>query len=243
MEQGEGQNAEGIIGNMFNSLSQFYTSDIWRSLRTALIAERVNPKDGILYDEHNGQPLLKSYDIVAHHKIPLTMANVNDYSISLNPENIMLVSHRSHNEIHARYGFAMLKKVYYVYGAPCSGKTTFVRESKGNSDLVLDIDLIWQAVTGGALYEKPDALKAAVFALHDTLLDIVKTRMGKWERAWVLSADGNKAARERSIKALGAEPIEIDTDKETCLARLHKNPNGRNVEMWTGFIEKYFERN
>lgn len=227
----------------FTSLSQFYTSDEWRGFRASLLSERVNPNDGILYDEHNGKPLLNSYDIVAHHKIPLTMQNVNDYSISLNPENIMLVSHRSHNEIHARYGFATLKKVYYVYGAPCSGKTTFVRESKGNSDLVLDIDLIWQAVTGGALYEKPDALKAAVFALRDTLLDIVKTRMGKWERAWVLSADGNKAARERSIKALGAEPIEIDTDKETCLARLHKNPNGRNVEMWTGFIEKYFERN
>ena len=227
----------------FTSLSQFYTSDEWRGFRASLLSERVNPNDGILYDEHNGKPLLHSYDIVAHHKIPLTMQNVNDYSISLNPKNIMLVSHRSHNEIHARYGFATLKKVYYVYGAPCSGKTTFVRESKGNSDLIVDIDLIWQAVTGGALYEKPDALKAAVFAMRDTLLDIVKTRMGKWERAWVLSADGNKAARERSIKALGAEPIEIDTDKETCLARLHKNPNGRNVEMWTGFIEKYFERN
>ena len=227
----------------FTSLSQFYTSDEWRGFRASLLSERVNPNDGILYDEHNGKPLLNSYDIVAHHKIPLTMQNVNDYSISLNPKNIMLVSHRSHNEIHARYGFAMLKKVYYVYGAPCSGKTTFVRESKGNSDLVLDIDLIWQAVTGGALYEKPDALKAAVFALHDTLLDIVKTRMGKWERAWVIEGGANKADRERRINALGAEDIFIQCDKETCLQRLASDNTRELVrEQWREYIDDWFNR-
>lgn len=227
----------------FTSLSQFYTSDEWRGFRASLLSERVNPNDGILYDEHNGKPLLNSYDIVAHHKIPLTMQNVNDYSISLNPKNIMLVSHRSHNEIHARYGFAMLKKVYYVYGAPCSGKTTFVRESKGNSDLVLDIDLIWQAVTGGALYEKPDALKAAVFALRDTLLDIVKTRMGKWERAWVIEGGANKADRERRINALGAEDIFIQCDKETCLQRLASdNTRELVMEQWREYIDDWFNR-
>lgn len=227
----------------FTSLSQFYTSDEWRCFRASLLSERVNPNDGILYDEHNGKPLLNSYDIVAHHKIPLTMQNVNDYSISLNTKNIMLVSHRSHNEIHARYGFATLKKVYYVYGAPCSGKSTFVHESKGNSDLVLDIDLIWQAVTGGALYEKPDALKAAVFALRDTLLDIVKTRMGKWERAWVIEGGANKADRERRINALGAEDIFIQCDKETCLQRLASDNTRELVrEQWRGYIDDWFNR-
>lgn len=227
----------------FTSLSQFYTSDEWRGFRASLLSERVNLNDGILYDEHNGKPLLNSYDIVAHHKIPLTMQNVNDYSISLNPENIMLVSHRSHNEIHARYGFDMLKKVYYVYGAPCSGKTTFVRESKGNSDLVLDIDLIWQAVTGGALYEKPDALKAAVFAMRDTLLDIVKTRTGKWERAWVIEGGALKSDRERRISALGAEDIFIQCDKETCLQRLASdNTRELVMEQWREYIDDWFNR-
>lgn len=227
----------------FTSLSQFYTSDEWRGFRASLLSERVNLNDGILYDEHNGKPLLNSYDIVAHHKIPLTMQNVNDYSISLNPKNIMLVSHRSHNEIHARYGFAMLKKVYYVYGAPCSGKSTFVHESKGNSDLIVDIDLIWQAVTGGALYEKPDALKAAVFAMRDTLLDIVKTRSGKWERAYVIEGGANKADRERRINALGAEDIFIQCDKETCLQRLASDNTRELVrEQWRGYIDDWFNR-
>ena len=228
---------------MFTSLSQFYTSEEWRGLRASLLLERVNDKDGILYDEHNGQPLINSYDIIAHHKIPITMQNVNDYSVSLNPENIMLVSHRSHNEIHARYGFSMLKKVYYVYGAPCSGKSTFVRESKGNSDLIVDIDLIWQAVTGGALYEKPDALKAVVFSAWNAMLDMVKTRSGKWERAYIIEGGALKGDRERRLNALGAEPVFIDATKEACLERLANDPNRANVqEQWRGYIEDWFTK-
>lgn len=227
----------------FTSLAQFYMSEEWRGVRAALISERVNPRDGILYDEHSGEPLINGYDIVAHHKKPLTMQNVNDYSISLNPENIMLVSHRSHNEIHARYGFMVQKKVYYVWGAPCSGKSTFVRNSKGNSDFVVDVDLIWQAVTGGALYEKPDALKSNVFAIRDAMLDQVKTRAGKWERAWIIEGGALRRDRSRRISVLGAEGIFIECDKETCLQRLASDDKRDGVrDAWRGFIDDWFEK-
>ena len=111
----------------FTSLAQFYCSEEWRQLRLQLIAERTNKVDGILYCQHSGKPLLNSFDIVAHHIVPLTMQNVNDYSISLNPENILLVSQRAHNEIHARFGYCAQRKVYIVHGAPCSGKSSFVK--------------------------------------------------------------------------------------------------------------------
>ena len=90
---------------MFTTLAQFYNSQEWRQLRLLLIAERTNPEDGILYCQHSGDPLLNSFDIVAHHITPLTLQNVNDYAISLNPANILLVSQRAHNEIHARFGY------------------------------------------------------------------------------------------------------------------------------------------
>lgn len=225
----------------FTSLAQFYTSDEWRGLRAALISDRANPKDGILYCEECGEPIIKLYECIGHHKHELTMQNVNDYSISLNPENVMLVHMHCHNAIHARFGFMAQKKVYYVYGAPCSGKSTFVRENKGNSDLVVDIDLLWRAVTGGALYDKPDALKTPVFALRDSLLDVVKTRAGRWQRAYVIEGGANKGARERRIAALGAEPIYIDTDKETCYKRLAKDNTRVQVqELWRGYIDEWF---
>lgn len=227
---------------MFNSLAEFYNSKEWRAFRLRLIAERANKEDGMLYDEYSGKPLVNSYDIVLHHKQPLTMQNVNDYSISLNPSNIQIVSHRSHNEIHKRFGFCAERKVYYVYGAPCSGKTSFVNNIKGNSDIVVDMDNIWQCITGGARYEKPQALKTNAFILRDCLLDMVKTRAGKWERAFVIEGGAIEAERSRKIAALGAEPIYIDTDKETCFKRL-ANDNTRTEtqkQEWKTYIEKWF---
>ena len=226
---------------MWRTLAEFYTSKEWRGLREMLIHERTNKADGILYDEHNGEPLLRSYDIIAHHKQELTLQNVNDYSISLNPENIMLVSHRSHNEIHSRFGYEQGRKVYFVYGAPCSGKSTWVQQIKGNSDIVADIDLIWQAITGGSRYQKPDALKANAFQLYNAVLDMVKTRQGKWARAYVIAGGAHKGQRERTIKDLGAEPIFIDTDKETCLQRLRSDQERQAVAtQWEKYIDDWF---
>ena len=76
---------------MFTTLAQFYNSQEWRQLRQMLIAERTNKDDGVLYCQHSGKPLINSFDIVAHHIQPLTLQNVNDYNISLNPANILLV--------------------------------------------------------------------------------------------------------------------------------------------------------
>jgi len=227
---------------MFTSLAQFYNSEIWRVFRLQLIDERTNKTDGILYCEHSGKPLVKSFDIVAHHIKPLTMANVNDFSVSLNPENIMLVSQSAHNEIHARFGYTAQRKVYYVYGAPCSGKTTFVNSIKGNSDIVFDIDNIWECLTGER-YNKPNALKANVFALRDSLTDMIRTRTGKWERAYFIEGGARKSDRERKIALLGAEPIFIDTDKETCLNRLASDDKRTKEQKaeWTKFIEQWFE--
>lgn len=227
---------------MWETLSAFYNSDEWRAVRADLINKRTNKADGILYCEYSGVPLNNSYEIIAHHKTPLTMQNVNDYSVSLNPENIMLVSHRAHNEIHARFGFGAGRKVYYVYGAPCSGKTTFVNGIKGNSDIVCDVDNIWQCITGGARYEKPPALKTNMFEVQRCILDMIKRRVGNWERAFIIDGGAAKTPRNNRIADLGAEAIFIDTDRETCLKRLATDQNRTQAQKaeWRKYIDKWF---
>lgn len=227
---------------MFDSLAQFYNSDTWRKFRLSLIAERTNKADGILYCEYSGAPIVKLYEAVAHHKTPLTMQNVNDFSVSLNPSNIMLVTHKAHNEIHARFGHSTGRKVYYVYGAPCSGKTTFVNSIKGNSDIVCDVDNIWQCITGGARYEKPQALKTNMFEVQRCILDMIKKRVGNWERAFIIDGGAAKTPRNNRINDLGAEPIFIDVDKITCLKRLENDVNRTPQQKadWRGYIEKWF---
>ncbi len=226
---------------MFTSLEQFYNSDEWKATRAKIIDERQD-EEGIVHCEFSGVSLNNSYEIIAHHKTPLTMDNVNDYSISLNPSNIMLVSFKAHNEIHNRFGFKASRKVYYVYGAPCSGKTTFVNSIKGNSDLICDIDNIWQCITGGARYEKPPALKTNMFEIQRCILDMIKNRFGNWERAFIIDGGAAKTPRSNRINNLGAEPIFIDTDKETCLQRLYNDNNRTQAQKaeWKKYIENWF---
>ena len=226
---------------MFTTLHSFYTSKDWRTFRQAVIAERIAP-DGLLYDEHSGHPLLHDYDIILHHKEPLTLQNVNNYDISLNPRNIMIVSIKSHNEIHSRFSGYWQRKVYFVWGAPCSGKNTFVMANKGANDLVVDKDAIWQAITGGAKYYKPEALKQNMFMLHDALLEQVKTRAGKWQTVYILSTEPRASARNRICQQLGAEQIYISCTKEDALQRLYSDKERAEVvQQWQGYIEKFFD--
>ena len=225
---------------MWTTLPEFYTSQRWREFRKALIAERTSPIDGVVYSEHSGQPIVNLYDVVLHHIKPLTVNNVNDYDISLNPENIQIVTHKEHNEIHERFGYCTERKVYYVYGAPCSGKTTFVKNAMGNSDIVLDMDNIWECLTGRR-YHKPNALKQNAFEVRNAIYDMIKTRYPRqgWEKAWVIEGGANKVQREDRIKALGAEPIFIDTSMDECLQRLEQTTD-RDHEAWKQYIIDWF---
>lgn len=225
---------------MFNSTSEFYRSKEWRAFREQYIAKRMS-KDGGLVSDYSGKTLLHRHDVILHHKKPLTATNVNDYNISLNEENIMLVSQLEHNEIHNRFGNTFGRKVYVVAGSPCSGKTTFVNNVKGNSDLVVDMDSIWQCLTGGDRYYKPNALKTNVFAMRDTLYDMIKTRTGKWEKAWVITSESSVNAKDRLCERLGAELIEMDTTEDECIYRLYKDPAGRDVKLWERLIRQYYD--
>lgn len=226
----------------FQSLPQFYQSIEWRSFRAAEIAARMDA-NGILRCEHCGKPILQSYDAILHHKQPLTMQNVNDYAISLNPENICIVHGKCHNELHSRFGYCTQRKVYVVYGSPCSGKTTYVDSIKGNSDIVVDMDLIWQCITGREKYFKPNALKTNAFIVRDCLLDMVKTRAGKWEKAYVITGGALRGERERLAVSLGAEYIHIDTPKEVCLERLASSSDRTQEQKqeWFAYINKWWD--
>lgn len=230
----------------FESLSQFYTSSEWRKFRQVVIAERINPKDGILYDEYSGKPILRSYEIILHHKIELTLQNVNDRNISLNPENIMIVSPKSHNEIHNRFGGrikAYQRKVYYVYGAPCSGKSTFVRENMQAGDLVLDIDRLWSALSGQPEYIKPNTIKPIVFNARNAIFESIKQRAGNWQQAFVIEGGALIGDRMRRIEALGAESIFIDTPKDECIQRLANDESRAAVQVqWLAYIKEWFDR-
>lgn len=198
------------------SVSTFYRSAEWETLRRSLMLERVDANGDVIC-EHCGKPIVKAYDCIGHHKTPLTESNVNNYDISLNPENIALVHHKCHNEIHNRFG-TYTRHIYIVYGSPCSGKSTWVNERALKDDLIIDIDRIFEAINNG----RSNRLYDNVMQVYRLLVDMVRTRNGKWVNAFIIRGFPLKGERERLAAMLDAELVYIDTDEQTCLERAYK---------------------
>lgn len=219
-------------------MTNFYKSKEWINLLKVLKSERVN-EQGQLICEHCGEPIIKSYDCIGHHIIPLTEENEHDAMIALNPDNIALVHHRCHNKIHNKLSYNE-RYVYLVYGSPLSGKSTFVKENMETGDLVVDMDNIWQCISGCDRYVKPPRLNAVAFNIRDALINDIKYRLGKWQSAWLIGGYPLSSERERLCKQLGAREIFIDTSYEECIERLNMCVD-RNRDEWQQYIDKWWQ--
>lgn len=215
------------------TLGTFYKSKQWEKFRATLITERTN-EQGDLICEHCGKPIVHRYDCIGHHKIPLTEANVNDFTISLNPDNIAFVHSGCHNKIHNKLG-SYTRHIYIVWGSPCSGKTSYVMENALKDDLIIDIDRIYGCIG----IERSNRLYPNVMAIYNQLIDMVRTRNGRWVNAWIMRTLPVPIERERLANLVGGELIHIDTPKEVCLERAGKDPE--RFKWVNQYWEKYID--
>ena len=239
----------------YNDTAQFYNGEDWR-LCKAQVAQEQLKKRGALYCEECGEVILKSFNpnernnkgaLVFHHKTHLTNFNVNDASVAINPMNIATLHWHCHNLVHARFNGVAQKierKVYLVTGASCSGKTTWVRERIQEGDIVLDIDDIWQMVSGMPRYTKPNSVKPIVFNIRNTIKEQIAKGIGSWRNAYVIESLPIATDRKREIERYRAHNVEVitmNTTREECISRLNAQPSGRNIKAYEGYINNYYE--
>lgn len=219
----------------YTDLFSFYRSKEWEVLRRQITIERVNDS-GDLICEHCGKPIVKEYDAICHHKVELTEGNVQNAMIALNPDNIMVVHHRCHNQIHERFGYqTMTRHIYVVWGSPCAGKSAYVDANAGKGDLVIDIDRLYQAVGVGG---SRGAVKNNVMALYRLLVDMVRTRSGRWRTAWIVRTLPLEIDRESIVKTLGGgELVHIDTPMNMCI----NEARSRGGE-WEDWVREWWTR-
>lgn len=74
-------------------LHNFYKSDVWHKVREEVIL-RAKGRCEIC-----GKPGTE-----VHHKIHLTLDNLDDPGIALNPDNLLLLCKECHNKMHGRFG-------------------------------------------------------------------------------------------------------------------------------------------
>lgn len=224
----------------YAKLKSFYASEKWINFRQIMINSR--SVNGEVICDYCHKPITAIRDIIGHHKEELTPDNVDNVDISLNPENIMIVHHDCHNEIHHRFGYKPEYGVFIVFGAPLSGKHTYVQQNIQRGDLVVDMDKLYEAMSFMPLYDKPDNLLMNVRMIYHSLIDNIKTRYGRWNSAWVIGGYSDKYSRERTANDLGAELIFCNVTKEECLRRLECDVDRQSrKDEWEKFINKWFD--
>ena len=132
------------------------------------------------------------------------------------------------------------KVVFIVYGAPGSGKTTFVKDSLMPGDIVVDLDVITAALLGTE-NKHPDyaTVMPLVLSVRDSLYTMIEARVGLWMRAFVISASPDERQISQLADRLGASCIYMDITEDECLrrvmndpARPDKNKAGQIVKEW-----------
>lgn len=229
-----------IVAQEFSK--KFYKSSEWLMLREQILLER-----GAIC-EKCGQAIIESKHIQLHHIKELTVQNIDDVMITLNPKNILVLCQTCHNMIHGRYCKGAVrkvkpKKVNIVYGPPMAGKTSLVIDYMQPGDLIVDMDRLYKAMSFMPMYNKPNQIKFNVLAVRNLLIDHIKTRYGSFTNAWIVGGYANKVDRERLAKELGAELIFVEASKEDCYYRLEYCNDYRqeHQEEWREYIDKWFE--
>ena len=217
-------------------IQSFLGSEAWQKFRMLIINQRG------LRCEQCGEMVARASDLTLHHIIELTPENVSDAMIALNPDNIMIVHFNCHNHIHNRFGYQAECGVHIVFGAPFAGKKTYVKEHMNRGDLVIDIDMLYGAVSMLPSYDKPQNLFQNVIGIHNLLIDNIRTRYGKWNSAFVIGGYQDKYKREKIADELGADLIFCDVSKEECLRRLDLDVDrAYRKDEWKKYIDNWFD--
>lgn len=115
--------------------------------------------------------------------------------------------------------------VYLVYGSPCSGKTTYIKEQLKSGDIVCDVDRLYSAISFNEEHQTELYAQEVASELYKELLNIIRDRKGNWKNAYVVSlanTDERLTIEKERINA--DECIYIDTPYEVCIERAKERP-------------------
>lgn len=239
----------------------FYNSRAWIDTRDAYIAERTRRDGGMCENCHEnvGEEL--------HHVEPLTPANISDYDICLNPDNLKWLCKdchfRAHRELILKQfdearerrrkskiltngcymdedGFLVKARRIIVWGAPASGKTSYVRANMSVGDLVVDVDALRRALT---FQERgSDNLLPVVLSVRDCLYQLIEDKVPDCRAVWIIGCFPKRQEREELAKRLDAELIYMDADYHECIRRAGEDSSRENKTLQRALIDRYFEQ-
>ena len=129
---------------------------------------------------------------------------------------------------------------YIVYGSPGSVKSTYVREHRAVGDLVVDLDLIKQAISMVDRTNDTDNLLDIAIGIRDYIYKRIEENNVDTKAIWIIASLPKRKEREELSKRLGADLILIDKDINECLNNAYLDTNRKDKTLEKYIIEKWF---
>lgn len=139
-------------------------------------------------------------------------------------------------------GNVVPQNVYIVWGSPASGKTTYVREHMQLGDLVVDLDLIKQAISMTDKTNASDNLLPIALTLRDTLYLLIQRREIQCDNVWIIAGLPRREQRDALKVRLDAKLVFVQATKEECIERALKDEERTDKDKQLFIIEKLFKQ-
>lgn len=187
----------------------------------------------------------QTFGEVTDHIIPLKVA----WAMRLDSLNLQTMCHPCHNRKRAleakmaRSTEIPALPCTLVCGPPASGKTTYVQKRAQRGDIILDLDLIFSALTGLPVHDKPEALLGIALEARNAALMRVALMGADRPRTWIIATAPSRSDRQVYKNLFkGLKVVILDTPAVVCMERIAKDPVRTN--QWAQFkeiVEEWFD--
>ena len=127
--------------------------------------------------------------------------------------------------------------IYLIWGPPGAGKTTYAQTYMSPGDILIDFDLLFQALAGVPIHEREYILFDRVEDCRQFLINTIE-RYPEVRSTWVTMCAPKKEDREPFVK-MGARLRLVQESASVCIGRCRER--GENWHRWEKAIRKWFE--
>lgn len=168
------------------------------------------------------------------HIIPLKMA----WHLRLEPRNMQTLCKSCHGikrSIEAKMYSSQDEagKCIIVSGPPACGKSTFVKNRYKKGDLILDLDILYSAISLQPLHVRPNekVLIGYALAAREAIIEKAILDGGNRPNFWFIIGAPDPIERKRFQELFKADVYVLAIPKEVCLKRLADRRDGRYERM------------
>lgn len=133
-------------------------------------------------------------------------------------------------------------RVELICGPPAAGKSTYVQSLIKAGDLIVDLDMIFSAISGLDPYDKPQHLLPFVKEAQAALLRRL-VQPSLVQRAWVIATAPTAEQREKLCRGLNAHVTVLATPPSVCMRRIIADPIRRPAAaQWRKLVDDWWNK-